>query len=235
MKHSFVDMNLEQMLQYSAAIERVYPISRHVNPGVYAALIKRPLDIVLAIVMLPVILPIIAVLYLLVQRDGGAGFFGHVRVGRDGKPFKCWKMRSMEIDAESKLSSFLAANPVAAAEWARDHKLINDPRITKIGRFLRKSSLDELPQIWNVLKGEMSFVGPRPVVSDELNRYGASKWAYLQARPGITGLWQVSGRNDVSYCERVAMDVRYSEDMRFGRDLWIITKTASAVVNSTGK
>lgn len=228
-------MNLEQMLQYSAAIDRVYPISRHVSSGVYATFVKRPLDVAMAILMLPVVLPVIALLWFLVRRDGGAGFFGHLRVGRDGKPFRCWKLRTMEIDAEAKLSSFLAANPDAAAEWAVAHKLERDPRITKIGSFLRKSSLDELPQIWNVLKGEMSFVGARPVVSDELSRYGASKWAYLQARPGITGLWQVSGRNDISYTERVAMDVRYSKDVRFGRDVWILSRTAGAVIGRTGK
>jgi exopolysaccharide production protein ExoY len=235
LKHTFADMKLEQIMQDSAAFARVYPLSRHVQPGIYAAYFKRPLDLILAVLMLPILVPVIAFLWLMVRRDGGAGFFGHTRVGRDGKSFKCWKMRSMEVDAEAKLACFLKVNPAAAAEWARDHKLVNDPRITGIGSFLRKSSLDELPQIWNVLKGDMSFVGPRPVVADELSRYGASKWAYLQARPGITGLWQVSGRNDVSYENRVAMDVRYSSDMRLGRDLWIMACTAGAVVQGTGK
>lgn len=235
MKHSFADMKLEQIMQDSAAIARVYPVSRHVRPSTYATFVKRPLDVVLAILMLPILVPVIAMLWLLVRRDGGNGFFGHTRVGRDGQAFKCWKMRSMDVDAEAKLACHLRSDPAAAAEWARDHKLVNDPRVTKIGAFLRKSSLDELPQIWNVLKGEMSFVGPRPVVTDELSRYGASKWAYLQTRPGITGLWQVSGRNDVTYDERVAMDVRYSADMRFGRDMWIMAMTAGAVLNCTGK
>ena len=219
----------------SAAIAQVYPVSRHAQPTLYATYLKRVVDIVLAVLMLPILVPVIALLWLMVRRDGGAGFFGHKRVGRDGKTFRCWKMRSMQVDAEAKLISHLRVNPAAAAEWARDHKLVNDPRITRIGSFLRKSSLDELPQIWNVLKGEMSFVGPRPVVPDELGRYGASKWAYLQARPGITGLWQVSGRNDVSYDDRVAMDVRYSTDIRFGNDMWIMVKTAGAVVYGTGK
>ena len=235
MKHSFADMKLEQIMQDSAAIARVYPISHRARPGVYAANLKRPMDIILALLMLPILVPVIAVLWLMVRRDGGNGFFGHARVGRDGRVFKCWKMRSMEVNAEEKLASYLKTNTAAAAEWARDHKLDNDPRITKIGGFLRKSSLDELPQIWNVLKGEMSFVGPRPVVAEELNRYGSSRWAYLQARPGITGLWQVSGRNDVSYDDRVAMDVRYSVDMRFQRDIWILAKTAGAVLYGTGK
>lgn len=228
-------MKLDQIMQDSAAIARVYPLSRHARPSFYASYVKRVLDIVLAVLMLPILVPVIALLWLTVRRDGGNGFFGHTRVGRDGKTFKCWKMRSMEVDAEAKLVRHLQANPAAAAEWARDHKLLDDPRITRFGQFLRKSSLDELPQIWNVLKGEMSFVGPRPVVAEELARYGASRWAYLQVRPGITGLWQVSGRNDVTYEARVQMDVRYSTDMRFGSDMWIILMTAGAVIYGTGK
>jgi exopolysaccharide production protein ExoY len=235
LKHSFADMKLDQIVQDSAAIARVYPLSRNAPQGLYGLAIKRPLDFVLAILMLPVLVPVIMALWLIVRRDGGSGFFGHERVGRDGKTFRCWKMRSMEVDAEAKLASFLATNPEAAAEWARDHKLDADPRVTKIGRFLRRSSLDELPQIWNVLRGEMSFVGPRPVVADELARYGASKWVYLQGRPGITGLWQVSGRNDVSYDERVALDQRYGREMGFGLDIKIMAMTAGAVVYGTGK
>ena len=235
MKHSFAGMNFEQILQASAAIARVYPLSKRGRTGAYAAYVKRPMDVVLALLMMPVLVPVIVVLWFLVRRDGGTGFFGHTRVGRDGTSFQCWKMRSMDIDAEAKLALHLRTNPVAAAEWARNQKLANDPRITKLGGFLRRSSLDELPQIWNVLKGEMSFVGPRPVVAEELNRYGASRWAYLQARPGITGLWQVSGRNDVSYEARVALDVRYSSQMRFARDLWIIFKTAGTILRGTGK
>lgn len=235
LKHSFNGMSFEQILQDSAAIAQVYPVSQHVRTGIYPAYVKRPLDIVLALLLLPILVPVIALLWFLVRLDGGSGFFGHSRVGRDGTSFKCWKMRSMNIDAEVKLVSHLMACPAAAAEWARDHKLANDPRITKIGAFLRKSSLDELPQIWNVLKGEMSFVGPRPVVTDELSRYGVSRWAYLHARPGITGLWQVSGRNEVSYESRVALDVLYSKEIRFDRDLWILAKTAGAVVHGTGK
>jgi exopolysaccharide production protein ExoY len=235
LKHSFADMKLDQIVQDSTAIARVYPLSPNAPQGLYGLAIKRPLDFVLAILMLPVLVPVVMALWLIVRRDGGSGFFGHERVGRDGKTFRCWKMRSMEVDAEAKLASFLATNPEAAAEWARDHKLDADPRVTKIGRFLRRSSLDELPQIWNVLRGEMSFVGPRPVVADELARYGASKWVYLQGRPGITGLWQVSGRNDVSYDERVALDQRYGREMGFGLDIKIMAMTAGAVVYGTGK
>ncbi|GAA6198649.1 hypothetical protein NBRC116598_40940 [Pseudophaeobacter arcticus] len=141
----------------------------------------------------------------------------------------------MVADAESRLEAYLKANPEAAAEWARDHKLTNDPRITRFGQFIRKTSLDELPQIWNVLKGEMSFVGPRPVVTKELEKYGQDLPSYLAQKPGITGLWQVSGRNDVSYDERVQMDVDYLEKRSFLIDLKIIGKTALSVLGRTGR
>lgn len=196
---------------------------------------KRIFDLVFAILLLPILLPVIAVLWLIVRSDGGPGFFGHRRVGKNGKPFRCWKIRSMVMDSQERLAAHLAENPEASAEWARDQKLTNDPRITKLGNILRKTSLDELPQIWNVLKGEMSFVGPRPVVRDEMRRYGEHRTAYLSLKPGLTGLWQVSGRNDVSYDERVQMDVEYLAKASFFTDLKIIAKTVHAVVGSTGR
>ncbi|KIC36398.1 exopolysaccharide biosynthesis protein [Leisingera sp. ANG-M7] len=185
--------------------------------------------------MLPVLAPVILLLWILARRDGGPGFFGHTRVGRDGRLFKCWKVRSMVADAEARLQAHLDADPAAAAEWERDHKLANDPRISRLGHVLRKTSLDELPQIWNVLKGEMSFVGPRPIVTRELAKYGSSAPAYLAQTPGITGLWQVSGRNDVSYEERVALDVAYLRRRSFPGDLQIILRTGSAVLGRTGR
>jgi len=196
---------------------------------------KRLFDIVLALVILPVVAPVVGILWLLTRMDGGKGFFGHTRIGRAGTPFKCWKIRTMVPDAEAKLQHYLAENPAAAAQWVREYKLDNDPRITPIGGFLRKTSLDELPQIWNVLCGEMSFVGPRPVIEAELVKYRGSEWAYLSMRPGITGLWQVSGRNDVAYEERVQMDVSYARTLSAGTDLRIIGKTALAVLNRTGR
>ncbi len=141
----------------------------------------------------------------------------------------------MVVDAEDKLQAYLDANPEAADEWERDHKLTNDPRVNRLGDVLRKTSLDELPQIWNVLKGEMSFVGPRPVVAIELVKYGSSASAYLAQKPGITGLWQVSGRNDISYRERVEMDVVYLARQSFLSDIKIISMTASAVFLRTGR
>jgi len=196
---------------------------------------KRVTDIVLALLLLPVLVPVIAILYLITRRDGGPGFFGHRRVGKDGKVFKCWKIRTMVVGAEQKLQEHLRANPEAAAEWARDYKLENDPRITRIGDFLRRSSLDELPQIWNVLKGEMSFVGPRPIIRTEMHKYAGYQWAYLAVRPGVTGVWQVSGRNDVDYDQRVAMDVDYMSQAGLLFDLGVVVKTAGAVLKRTGK
>ncbi len=203
--------------------------------GHYGAFGKRVFDVVFALVLLPFLVPVIGVLWLSVRRDGGPGFFGHERIGRDGVAFRCWKLRTMVVDAEARLCAHLAADPEAAAEWAREHKLSNDPRVTRWGRFLRRTSLDELPQIWNVLRGEMSFVGPRPVVLAELDRYGPHRAAYCALRPGITGLWQVSGRNDVSYAERVQLDASYARSCGLWRDLEIILRTAHAVLGATGR
>ena len=208
---------------------------REAADGFYLRYAKRLFDICFALLILPIVAPIIAVLYVIVSRDGGPGFFGHKRVGYNGKSFRCWKIRTMVVDAETKLKHYLEQNPAARAEWARDHKLTNDPRITPLGNFLRKSSLDELPQIWNVLKGEMSFVGPRPVVRAEMLKYTGFRTAYLTVKPGITGLWQVSGRNDVSYDERVRMDAEYLNNVSFTGDLSIILKTAGSVLSRTGK
>ncbi|PCJ04785.1 MAG: exopolysaccharide biosynthesis protein [Rhodobacteraceae bacterium] len=205
------------------------------NEGYYAKGGKRVFDLILAVLLLPLIAPVVAALWLLVRRDGGPGFFGHRRIGRNGQEFKCWKVRTMVMGAEERLQSYLASNPAAAAEWARDHKLTNDPRITRFGDFLRKTSLDELPQIWNVLKSEMSFVGPRPIVRAELPKYGVAAGVYLRQKPGITGLWQVSGRNDVSYTERVAMDVDYSLRGSLMFDMELIARTGISVMGGTGR
>ena len=196
---------------------------------------KRVFDVTISLLLLPVALPIISILCLLVCRDGGPVFFQQVRVGRDGRLFHCWKIRTMVVDAEERLREHLRENPDAAAEWVRDQKLLNDPRITTFGHFLRASSLDELPQILNVLRGEMSLVGPRPITKDELVRYRDHEWAYRSVRPGITGLWQVSGRNEVSYEERVQMDVRYAQVRSLWVDVTIIVRTAGAVLGRTGR
>jgi lipopolysaccharide/colanic/teichoic acid biosynthesis glycosyltransferase len=196
---------------------------------------KRVFDLALVVMLVPVLVPLIAALLFIVRRDGGPGLFGHMRVGQDGTMFRCWKIRTMVTDSEARLERHLRENPAAAAEWARDHKLADDPRVTRIGKFLRRTSLDELPQLWNVLRGEMTFVGPRPIVLEEMARYGPYQAAYLAMKPGVTGLWQVSGRNNVTYDERVQMDVDYFDKISFALDAALIAKTALAVVNRTGK
>ncbi len=207
---------------------------RAASKSVYARVLKRPFDLAVCILLLPVVAPIVTLLWVLVRSDGGRGFYGHMRVGRDGRMFRCWKLRSMVPDGDRVLADHLRNNPDAYAEWSQSHKLKVDPRITRIGRLMRKTSLDELPQLWNVLTGDMSLVGPRPVTEEELDRYGASRWAYEAAKPGITGLWQVSGRNKVSYQRRVALDVRYVENLNFAHDLRILARTGAAVWRGTG-
>lgn len=203
--------------------------------GLYRDFGKRLFDIFMCLLLVPVIAPVVAILAVIVSRDGGSPFFLQRRVGRDGKIFHCVKVRSMSMDAEERLRKLLAEDPAAAAEWAEHQKLDRDPRITRVGQFIRKSSLDELPQLWNVLKGEMSLVGPRPVVPDELLRYGEHAGSYKRVRPGVTGLWQATGRNALAYSERVQLDVRYERELSLGMDLKLIALTGLSVVNSTGK
>ncbi|MCI3132729.1 sugar transferase [Phenylobacterium aquaticum] len=167
-------------------------------------------------------------------QDGGPILFGHQRIGFGGRSFRCWKFRSMVVDAESRLQALLVKDPAAKAEWEADHKLRMDPRVTAFGRFLRVSSLDELPQLLNVIAGEMSLVGPRPIVSAEVARYGRWFKAYTSVRPGITGLWQISGRNDVSYRQRVAMDVLFARKRSVGQYIRILLGTVPAVLSRSG-
>lgn len=208
--------------------------SRTRPAGVYAAFGKRAFDIVFATLALIAVSPLVAVLWVLVQRDGGAGFFSHKRVGRFGREFACWKLRTMVPDAEQSLAQYLQDDPEAAKEWAATMKLKNDPRITRIGRFLRRSRLDELPQFWNVLIGDMSIVGPRPVTRAEILRYGLAATVVLRQRPGVTGPWQVSGVAGEDYAQRVDMDRRYVQDMAFGLDISVIVKTVLTVFRMNG-
>lgn len=203
----------------------------------YPKLGKRALDLVLSIIAAPLALAIVVVVAVLMFLSGDRGpvLFGHKRVGKDAEEFRCWKIRSMVTNAQEKLQAHLEANPDAAAEWKRDHKLENDPRITRFGQFLRKTSLDEVPQLWNVIKGDMSLVGPRPIVEAEVEKYGVYQRDYFSVRPGVTGLWQISGRNDISYDERVALDVKYTKIVSFKVDVKAIIATVSAVLNTTGK
>ena len=170
----------------------------------------------------------------MIKKDGGPAFYGHTRVGQNGRPFKCWKFRSMRVDAEQVLAEILEKDSEARAEWERDFKLKNDPRITKIGDFIRKTSLDEFPQFYNVLRGDMSLVGPRPIVEDERKYYGDKFDYYLSVKPGITGLWQVSGRNDTTYDERVSLDAEYVQNWSLWLDIKTILKTFYVVIARKG-
>ena len=196
---------------------------------------SRGLDLIIALAAIIFTLPLLIVIFLAIQaQDGGPAIFAHERVGRGGRTFKCLKFRSMVLDAEARLGEVLRTDPAARAEWTRDHKLRVDPRITRVGDFLRRSSLDELPQLFNVLRGEMSIVGPRPIVVAEIPRYGRRFDAYRAVRPGITGLWQVSGRNDVSYRRRVAMDAFYARNKSLAWDLKLLLLTVPAVLFGNG-
>jgi len=204
------------------------------DPSEFRETAKRAFDIVGAIGLLIFFAPIMAVIYAVVRSDGGAGVFAHERVGKDGVRFKCYKFRSMIPDADRVLKDLLVCNEQFRRDWNADQKLRNDPRITKVGLFLRKKSLDELPQLINVIKGDMSLVGPRPITADELERYGDKVDYYLITRPGLTGAWQVSGRNDVSYAQRVALDVDYARNWTFVADLMILLKTVRVVLSGHG-
>jgi len=166
--------------------------------------------------------------------DPGPVLYGHVRIGKGGRSFRCLKFRSMVLDGDKVLSAHLAANPEAALEWEAVRKLKSDPRVTPLGRVLRKTSLDELPQLINVLKGEMSLVGPRPIVADEARHYGAAIRDYMAVRPGLTGLWQIGGRSDTSYAERVRLDQTYVQRRNLGLDLWILMRTVVVVLKGRG-
>ncbi|SDB82354.1 sugar transferase [Paraburkholderia lycopersici] len=205
-----------------------------VRSAVAGHVLKRMFDIVAAASAIVVLSPLLVMLALLVKRDGGPAFYGHTRVGRHGKKFRCLKFRSMVVNSEQVLKDLLERDPEARAEWEREFKLKNDVRVTRIGHFLRRTSLDELPQLWNVLRGQMSFVGPRPIIDKELERYGEASKYYLMATPGITGLWQVSGRNDIDYATRVSLDVSYVENWTFRKDIGILFKTFFVVIRGTG-
>jgi exopolysaccharide production protein ExoY len=189
----------------------------------------------LALLLLLLLSPLLAIIVFLIwRRDGAPVLFAHYRVGHDGKLFRCMKFRTMLRNSEQVLAELLSSSPAARDEWARDQKLLNDPRITPVGQFLRRSSLDELPQLLNVLRGEMSLVGPRPITVAELTRYGSVRWHYLSVRPGMTGLWQVSGRNNTTYEERVALDLRYVQQRSLLSDLAILLKTVRVVALREG-
>ena len=193
------------------------------------------MHIVVAILALIFFAPLMGLVALAVYvQDGGPILFAHRRIGLNGRTFYCLKFRSMAVDAQERLATLLANDPEAREEWERDHKLRNDPRITPLGAFLRRTSLDELPQLLNVLCGDMSLVGPRPIVEAEVSKYGHRFSEYCAVKPGITGLWQVSGRNDTTYRTRVALDCVYARRRNFRLDAYILACTLPAVLARRG-
>ncbi len=233
----------------TAAIEESYPYTRPEAsrtarsrravgaPSGYFRyrVIKRCCDVLLVLISMPLTLPVFAIVgALVVMSSRGPVFYSHRRIRRGGAFFSMWKFRTMCVNSTEVLEQYLAKHPEARAEWNRTHKLRVDPRITPIGSFLRRSSLDELPQLWNVLMGQMSLVGPRPIVAAEVEKYGDCFSCYCRVKPGLTGLWQVSGRSSVSYEERVALDCRYVGQWSLLGDFKILSRTFASVVNQDG-
>lgn len=203
-----------------------------VRHGLYARVFKRSFDLFAVLAMAVFVLPVIGLLGILVSLDGGPSFYSQERLGRNGRIFRIWKLRSMQVDAERRLEAHLAANPAARAEWNHTQKLRNDPRITRIGRLLRKASLDELPQLWNVLKGDMSLVGPRPMLPSQAGLYPGR--AYYKLRPGLTGFWQISDRNETSFAGRAAYDTQYFRRVSLLTDVLVLLATVVVVLRGTG-
>ncbi|MBB5511159.1 Undecaprenyl-phosphate galactose phosphotransferase WbaP [Paraburkholderia sp. JPY681] len=216
------------------ALDDSNPPSENLMGARWDDAVKRVMDICGASVLLILLSPVLLIIALVVMSDHGNAVYGHPRIGRGGRTFKCLKFRSMVKNSDEVLAKLLATDPQARAEWDRDFKLKNDIRVTPVGRILRKTSLDELPQLWNVLRGDMSLVGPRPIVQKELVRYGRDVRYYLALKPGMTGLWQVSGRNDVDYPTRVSLDVKYAMNRSLTFDMSILLKTVKVVFAKDG-
>lgn len=200
--------------------------------GFYASYTKRALDVGGVILALPILLPLILLLAFLVRRDGGPAFYVQDRVGRNGRLFRLWKLRTMVVDADEQLANYLACSSEARAEWHERQKLRDDPRITPLGRILRKTSLDELPQLWNVFRGEMSLVGPRPMMPDQQSLYPGRE--YYQLRPGLTGFWQISDRNRTAFAGRAHFDADYAARLSFFTDVAVLMRTVWIVLRATG-
>lgn len=224
----------------SASAQPVLPAHDSFSPArtfsapasLYRGFGKRAFDVIIVLMAAPAILLVIGILAVLVALDGGRPFYTQKRVGLGGRVYTMWKLRSMVADADNRLEAYLAKNPDARLEWDRTQKLKSDPRITAFGRFLRKSSLDELPQLWNVLKGDMSLVGPRPMMVCQRDLYPGRD--YYDLRPGITGPWQVSARNESTFVDRARFDAQYNRDMSFKTDARLILATVRVVVKATG-
>jgi exopolysaccharide production protein ExoY len=208
-------------------------VRRGQRGGFYRHVLKRLIDIVAVILAAPVVVPAVVVLALLVRRDGGPAFYVQNRIGLGGRIFRCWKLRSMVPNADSELEALLARSPQARREWDIHQKLRADPRITPIGQLIRKTSLDELPQLWNVLLGDMSLVGPRPMLPEQSPLYPGR--AYYSLRPGITGFWQVSDRNGTAFAARAHYDSEYDSRVSLLTDLLVLLATIRVVLRGTGQ
>ncbi len=205
--------------------------SKSSDRPVYTRL-KRCFDVALTVAIAPFAIAVVAIAAMLIRIEGGTAFYSQMRIGKDGNAFRLWKLRSMHPDADRKLEAYLAENPVARIEWSTHQKLRHDPRITGLGRVLRKYSIDELPQLLNVFRGEMSLVGPRPIMPEQRQDYPGT--AYYSMRPGLTGLWQISERNGCTFAERARHDNAYAVAMSFTVDLEILARTALVVFRGTG-
>lgn len=201
--------------------------------GPYRRGFKRLLDILAVLITAPFVLPLVVMMAACVALDGGKPFFSQLRVGKDGRIFRMWKLRSMVVDADQRMIDLLASDPRARAEWLEQQKLHDDPRITAIGQLLRKSSLDELPQLWNVFVGDMSLVGPRPMMVDQQELYPGT--AYYRLRPGITGYWQTAGRNKTTFAARAFFDAAYEQDLSLATDIMVLWRTVGVVLRATGR
>lgn len=228
------DYNVSFVSRYTAVTSLSYPSGRTSSgEGLsYIGVGKRVLDVVFALLMMPVVLPVIAIFAMLIALDGGSPFYAQNRVGKDGRTFRMWKLRTMVADAEARLDSYLATSSEARTEWEVKQKLQNDPRITRLGRVLRRTSMDELPQFLNVLGGDMSIVGPRPMMECQKGLYPGR--SYFDLRPGVTGPWQVSDRNNATFADRACFDDAYRAQVSFASDLRLIVKTVLVVFRGTG-
>lgn len=195
---------------------------------------KRIFDLVGSACLILLLMPVLVPLAIAIMLEGGPAMFSQDRIGYGGRRFRCYKFRTMVVDAEARLQSVLDSNPEMRIEWERAHKLRNDPRVTRVGRLLRKTSLDELPQLFNVFKGDMSLVGPRPILPNEIDRYGSRLSYYTTVRPGMTGLWQVSGRASTAFVRRIALDIFYVKNRSLWMDLRILLMTVRVVLTGRG-
>ncbi len=215
------------------SVARRQPLLLPPAQQIYRTVFKRVLDVTLVLLMLPFVLPLVVLLAFLISRDGGSPFYTQKRVGFGGRVFTLWKLRTMVPDADAKLGRYLAENDDARHQWDAYQKLTHDPRITTLGRLLRISSLDELPQLWNVLMGDMSLVGPRPMMPEQLPLYPGT--AYFALRPGLTGMWQVSDRNASTFAQRAEFDATYYGKLSFVADIKLLVATIGVVLRCTGR